>query len=235
MTRIDLVLFDLDDTLLDHTAASRVGLAQHLEAIGHASGDDEFARWKSLEEQHYLRYLDGEVSHQEQRRARTRAFVEPLGIPLARDEEADAWFDGYIAGARAAWRVFDDVTPCLAALGDRAIGIITNGEEDAQRAKLIALGLDDIDPVVCSGTVGVAKPEARIFRIACEAAGVAPRHACYVGDRLGTDAIGAARAGLTGVWIDRAGRATAAELAEAADEGVVVIRSLADLPAALGE
>ena len=37
-----------------------------------------------------------------------------------------------------------------------------------------------------------------------------------MGDRLRTDAIGAAEAGLLGVWIDRPGVATDAELAAAA-------------------
>jgi putative hydrolase of the HAD superfamily len=63
---------------------------------------------------------------------------------------------------------------------------------------------------------------------------VTPDDAVYVGDRLHTDAIGAARAGLRGVWIDRTGAATAAQLAEAAAEGVAVIRGLAELPLVLG-
>jgi putative hydrolase of the HAD superfamily len=128
--------------------------------------------------------------------------------------------------------LFDDVLPCLDALGDRRIGVITNGEDGPQRAKLAALGLDGrVEPVVCSGAVGVAKPDARIFGIACDAAGIPADRACYVGDRLRTDATGAARAGLRGIWLDRAGVASPDELAEAEQEGVAVIRSLAAVPA----
>ena len=55
-----------------------------------------------------------------------------------------------------------------------------------------------------------------------------------MGDRLHTDAIGAARAGLLGVWLDRPGTATAEQLSEASAEGVPVIRTLAELPGLLG-
>jgi putative hydrolase of the HAD superfamily len=51
-----------------------------------------------------------------------------------------------------------------------------------------------------------------------------------VGDRLHTDAIGASKAGLAGIWIDRDHTATPAQLAEADSAGVGVIHSLAELP-----
>lgn len=53
----------------------------------------------------------------------------------------------------------------------------------------------------------------------------------YVGDRLSTDAIGAASAGLLGVWLDRNGAATVEQLRRARDAGVPVIRTLDELPA----
>jgi len=129
------------------------------------------------------------------------------------------------------------VRPCLAALAPRALGIITNGDLAFQSAKILGIGLDALIPlenVVASAEVGVAKPDARVFALAAERLGVAPAEACYVGDRLYTDAIGATRAGLLGVWIDRRGAATDAQLAEASAEGVPVIRGLAELVALLG-
>jgi putative hydrolase of the HAD superfamily len=51
-----------------------------------------------------------------------------------------------------------------------------------------------------------------------------------VGDRLRTDALGAASAGLSAVWLDRLGGATDEELAEAEASGVAVVRTLAELP-----
>ena len=82
----------------------------------------------------------------------------------------------------------------------------------------------------------MTKPDARIFRAAVArfAASAPVSAAAYVGDRLRTDAIGAARAGLVGVWLNRSGeRPGEADAADAAAAGVLEIRSLAELPALL--
>ncbi|MBX6766549.1 MAG: HAD family hydrolase, partial [Actinomadura rubrobrunea] len=57
--------------------------------------------------------------------------------------------------------------------------------------------------VVASSEAGAAKPDPAIFRRACAGLGLAPHAVVYVGDRLDVDALGAASAGLHGVWLDR--------------------------------
>ena len=56
--------------------------------------------------------------------------------------------------------------------------------------------------------------------------------AVYVGDRLRTDAMGAATAGLTGIWLARAGASAVgvADTDDAARLGVLRIDTLASLP-----
>ena len=121
--------------------------------------------------------------------------------------------------------------PALAALAQAlpgaALGIVTNGEGEPQRAKLAAIGVADHFPVViASAEAGVAKPDPAIFALACERLGVAPHEAAHVGDRLDLDAHGAAAAGLRGVWLDRRRTGDAAA-------GVTTIATLHELPAAL--
>lgn len=61
-----LVLFDLDDTLLEHRAAVDLGITVHRATLNteNFAPDDaaEVARWHELEEKHYHRYLSGERS-----------------------------------------------------------------------------------------------------------------------------------------------------------------------------
>jgi putative hydrolase of the HAD superfamily len=234
----DAVLFDLDDTLFAHRESVEAGIAAHRSLLGgvlaEADRVTEAARWHQLEELHYHRYLAGELDYLGQRRARAREFLAPHGIELADDAAAEAWFDAYVVHYTAAWALHDDVPACLDALRPARIGIITNGDRAFQEVKIAALGLGRwVEQVIASGEVGVAKPDPRIFAIACESLGIDAADAVYVGDRLHTDAIGAARAGVRGVWLDRRGLATRDELAEAAAEGVDVIRTLAELPALL--
>ena len=237
MSPRSVVLFDLDDTLFAHRESVESGIAAHRTTLGGAlaAADraTEFARWHSLEELHYHRYLTGELDFLEQRRERARGFVQPYGLTLD-DDAADAWFDSYLVHYESTWTLHADAEACLDALRPARFGVVTNGSLPFQQAKIDGTGLAPwLQHVIASGEVGVAKPDARIFAIACEAFEVPPSDAVYVGDRLHTDAIGAARAGLLGVWIDRRGAATEGELAEAAAEGVPVIHSLADLPTLL--
>ena len=239
MTGITVVLFDLDDTLFAHRESVESGIHAHRTRLGGELGGadpaTEFARWTALEEEHYHRYLAGELDFHGQRRARARGFVAPYGIELD-DAAAEAWFEGYLLHYESTWALHTDVEECFSAIAPRALGIITNGDLRFQSAKIVGTGLDALIPlenVIASGEVGVAKPDPRIFLIACGVFEVTPADAAYVGDRLHTDAIGAARAGLLGVWLDRPGIATPEQLAEAAAEGVPVIRSLAQLPALL--
>lgn len=230
-------IFDLDDTLFEHRGSVADGILATRARLGGAfaaaDAAAETARWAQLEEHHYHRYLAGELDFEGQRRERARGFVEPFGLALD-DAEASAWFDAYFADYVAAWRLHADALPLLERLeatpGTR-LGIITNGDPAFQGRKLAAVGLGDrFDTVVASGAEGVVKPDAAIFRIACDRLGVEPGDAVYVGDRLRTDAIGAAEAGLTGIWIDRLGAATDDEAAAAAAAGVRVIRGLDELP-----
>jgi putative hydrolase of the HAD superfamily len=241
--RIRVALFDLDDTLFAHREAVDAGLAAHRADLGgliaEADGATESVRWHELEEEHYHRYLSGELDFLGQRRARARSFVAPYGMVLVTDTEAEAWYDSYLVHYEASWRLHDDTLPCLDALTAEPdplhIGLITNGDLGAQTAKLRGTGLlSRIEHTIASGSVGVAKPDAAIFARACDVFDCAPGEAAYIGDRLTTDALGASAAGLLGVWLDRAGAATDEQLATARAAGVPVIRSLREVPALLG-
>lgn len=232
-----VVLFDLDDTLFRHSESVAAGVLAHRRTHGGdmaaADDDAEFDRWHDLEEHHYHRYLSGEIGFLEQRRERARGFVAPYGVDLSDDAVADEWFAAYLAEYRRSWELHPDALPALDELTSRLpgvrFGIVTNAVLDFQTQKLDALELSSrMEHVVASGELGVAKPDPRIFAHACELFGVPPAHAAYVGDRLDTDALGAASAGLTGVWVLRGREASDDEAAAAS--GVSIIASLAELP-----
>jgi putative hydrolase of the HAD superfamily len=237
------VLFDLDATLFDQPGALRRGILAHVAALGapydSATEDEIVAAWLDAERLHYERYLTGELDYAGQRRARAREFTARFGAPpLDDDEAALAWFHRYYEAYQERWRVYDDVHAALGAL-EAAVpgirfGIITNGELELQRRKLERIGATErMEHVVASGELGVAKPDPRIFAHAVERFGLEAGDVVYVGDRIGTDALGAAAAGLIGVWIDRDGRGWGEYAQAAADAGIHRIASLAELPALL--
>ncbi|MFC5930806.1 HAD family hydrolase [Cryobacterium melibiosiphilum] len=245
MSAVQVVLFDLDDTLFAHRAAVSDGILMHLDAVDGAyealSRPDSAALWDALEEEHYHSYLAGRLDFHGQRRARARDFATAHGVALD-DAAATTWFDDYFLQYRASWRLHTDALPCLDELARRLpgvrFGLITNGDPVFQGDKIRRVGLEGrFEHVIASGSLGFTKPDARIFAHACALSGVAADAAVYVGDRLRTDAIGAAAAGLTGIWLDREGASAAAaaavpeaDRAEAARLGVLRIQTLAELP-----
>ncbi len=253
---IEVVLFDLDDTLMAHTRAVQEAITLAQSSAGGAfAADDTTAvqrRWAELEERHYSRYLTGELTYLGQRVARARDLLAPYGTEL-NEAEALAWFERYLVGYGDAWRLFDDVLPTLEALDGFRVGIITNGDLAFQIDKLQRIGLwDRLDltavradgsldeparqgRVIASGELGVTKPDPRIFHAAARAFEVAPAQCAYVGDRVRTDAVGAHDAGMLGIWLDRGrDRNPLTDHAEGeAPAGVPSIYSLLALPALL--
>ena len=237
---ISVVLFDLDDTLFAHRRAVEEGVIAHLRTMGVEADLNrdaaEAARWTELEELHYSSYLAGQLDYLGQRRSRARDFLSPYGITPQTDAAAEEWFEEYLHAYRAAWAPHDDAIAALTSLADYRLGIITNGVTHFQQPKLDALGLAPyFEHVITSGDFGAVKPDPSIFLHACAVFGVEPAEAAYVGDRLNTDAIGAAGAGLLGIWLNRATITTASERTEAAEAGIRMIATLAELPACLAD
>jgi putative hydrolase of the HAD superfamily len=230
---ISAVLFDLDRTMIDLERATRLGIDAHLAALGQTAGPEAYARWKRLEVLHVQRYLDGSTTMYGQRRDRVR---EMTGLPLT-DAEADAWFTAYRLRMEAELALFEDTLAALdhieAALGV-PVGIVTNMDTDYQLSKMAAVGLPVSRFACILGTdrLPAPKPDPQAFHHACSALGLDPGpQVVFVGDEPHTDALGAHRAGLRGIWLDRPGALPSAD--PAPPEHIERITSLAELPALL--
>jgi len=112
---------------------------------------------------------------------------------------ADAAYAVFLA-ARQEVTLFGDALPALQALAARwPLVALSNGNADVQR---VGIGRF-FQASVSAADVGVAKPDARIFRLGAEAAGVPPGALLHVGDDALLDAQGALDAGLQAVWLRR--------------------------------
>ncbi|HIJ17239.1 MAG TPA: HAD-IA family hydrolase [Thermoplasmata archaeon] len=103
------------------------------------------------------------------------------------------------------WVPFPDATPALEAVRRKGLrtGMVSNATELARRV-LRNLDMEKhFDFIVISDEVGVRKPHPKIFGIALELAGTVPSRTVFLGDKPATDIVGATRAGLRGVLVDR--------------------------------
>jgi putative hydrolase of the HAD superfamily len=220
------VLFDVDDTLIDHSGAERTAALHFLRRFSTMlpyAEEEFFSLWHRATERHFASFNAGECSYQEQRRRRIREFFGPS----MDDSSADKLFEVYHMAYRQNWRVFPDVLPCLDALAGETLGIISNNSTEATLTKLKHTGLlERFTEVTTPDDAGASKPDARMFQAACARLGTLPERCLYVGDRLESDARAARDARLIGVWLDRAGDGDLAGDAE----GIVVIGDLRELP-----
>ena len=240
---VEGVLFDIDDTLVDTKGAFALALdAVRAVYLPHLGGDDGAALldvWRADVGGHYRSYTRGEVSHRAQRVARANALHLEFGGPALDDEGFDAWDAVFMTTFEASWAVHSDARAALDAVrtAQVAVGALSNADVEYQTGKMRATGMAEVPVLVGVDTLGVGKPDPRVFVEACRRLGTDPARTAYVGDELDIDARAAARVGLIGVWLDRPGPRriplAPGELDEARAAGVRVISSLAELPLVL--
>ncbi len=240
---IRAVVWDVDDTIFDYTAAARAGMRGHLVAEGLLEGyetvERALLRWREVAELQWARYAAGQTDFEGQRRDRVRVFV---GGELT-DAEADAWYRRHLDHYEAAWGLFPDVLPALDTLAaSHRHAVLSNSSLRLQDRKLRVLGVRDrFEAVLCAVELGVFKPDVQAFHAACDALNLPPHQVAYVGDHPEIDGRGAADAGLLSVWIDRTGVSavtgpatdTAPDAAPDRPADLRRIASLAELPAIL--
>ena len=241
---IEGVLFDIDDTLVDTRSAFAVAMAavagEYLPHLPQDRYDEVLATWRRDAGGHYRAYIRGEVPFREQRHVRANELQSLFGGAPVADEDFEAWDAVFESAFEDGWAPHEDAHPAVEAIAGAglAVGALSNAASGYQKRKLERTGLAHVPMLVGVDTLGVGKPDPSCFLEGCRRLGTRPSRTAYIGDELDVDALGAVRAGLLGVWIDRPGarRATISEvtIAGAQREGVAIIGSLAELPGLLG-
>ncbi|HET6603268.1 MAG TPA: HAD family hydrolase [Xanthomonadaceae bacterium] len=117
------------------------------------------------------------------------------------DALVDAAFEAFYT-ARNQVEIYADVAAALRRIAARVpIVSVSNGNADLRRIGLHPWFHDQVS----ARAVGVAKPDPRIFHVACERVGCHPSQVLHVGDDPHLDVAGARAAGLRAAWIDRHG------------------------------
>ncbi|HEY3004020.1 MAG TPA: HAD family hydrolase [Kribbellaceae bacterium] len=208
MTRLRAVVFDLDDTLFDHTGSATAAVSGWVRALGGTPTAGLLAGWFAIEQTHFDAWLAGRVTHQEQRRLRLRDFLPLIGVPVpVGDAALDASYDVFLDWYERSWRAFDDARPALevARSNGLRVGVLTNGSTAQQHAKLDRIGLADlVDVVRTSEDLGAGKPAPRAYLETCAALGAEPAETVMIGDNPELDVRAARAAGLSAVQLDRA-------------------------------
>jgi len=206
MPQIRAVLFDLDDTLIDHQHAARsatAGVRARFPAFQQASLDALAAEHQRILDLLHHEVAIGARSVADARIDRYRRLFAFVG---ADDAHAGAAAELHRRVYQACRRPVHGARELLAALhGKVTIGIVTNNTLAEQTEKLATFDLAPfVGALVTSEEVGVAKPDRRIFAAALERVGCAADEAVMVGDSWAHDVQGARAAGIAAIWFNRA-------------------------------
>lgn len=206
---IKAVLFDLDGTLCDFDTAWSIAQKEMFQLLckqyPDVSEEAVTNAWRTVHQRLFQQLGAGKLSMANVRDARFQCLFEELGLPA--NEVMEKLSDFFCSRYLTSLRLYEDVT-VLEKLTGYHVGIITNGAHDehtdSQLSKVRHLGLiERIQSLTISGEIGVRKPNLEIFKVACERADVLPKEAVYVGDSVQNDIVGANRAGMTSIFINR--------------------------------
>jgi putative hydrolase of the HAD superfamily len=205
-----LVIFDLDDTLIDFASTRQEAYRRIGEAITREglAAEPYLQACVQVDRPLFTRFEQGELTRAQYR---ARRFLDPFGqlgcVPRAGlVEEINRLFMDVVNDFP---QLHDDALPVLRRLRAQGVwtAILTNGPSDGQRRKLQATGLGgEVDHVAIGEEIGASKPLAQAFLHVVQRFGVAPSGALMVGDSPELDYDAALDAGLAALLLDRSGR-----------------------------
>lgn len=243
MSRVDAIVFDLFDTLVDlhmeriprqeHAGRRIAGTAPRLHEALSTELDVSFDRFVAVLAEtdsgfRESRYAKGLELPTEERFA---AFLERLGVN--RPDLVMKLTEVHMGALLEQVRNLDHHVEVMQSLrGHAPLALCSNfSHSKTALGVLEAAGLRrHLDAIVVSDAVGIRKPRPEIFRRVLDELGVAPEATLHVGDNLSADVAGASAIGIRTVWITRRVRDPGARLRDhAGPDPDHVIHDLAEL------
>jgi len=206
MTRYSFVYFDLDDTLLDHRKAERLGLSDLFGAYRNLFDSQTLDRvldtYHTVNTDVWHRYGDGVITKDRAKLERFELLLHHLKI----DESVSVseLSDYYLSRYSNYWSYLPGAQEAFLSIAERyEVGILTNGFQRVQNAKLDQFPdlRQHSASIVISEEVGYMKPDVRIFEYATIQAGCRPEEILYVGDSFRSDVEGGQGAGWHVAWL----------------------------------
>ncbi len=207
LENIDVILFDLDDTLFNQQKAHRRTLNQiknSHEFFDKIDLEEMLEAFKEADSEAIDEFRNG-VPMEDLRLNRSRRFLKKLGV---NEDLAETFHEEFyriypyipveIEGAEEVVRYLNS---------KYALGILTNSTEQTQMKKLQTLELAEyFNTFIFSEGVGSRKPDEEIFRKALEKVEKNSNQCLYVGNSFRSDIKGAEKVGMWTCWLNRDGK-----------------------------
>lgn len=206
--KYDILLWDVDDTLLDFGYSERYAIKHCFELIGREISAEWISRYAEINDNYWKRLEKGEVTKAEVLRGRFADLFSEMGIEVAEEELREFQLNYQKALGSVYYYRDSSYELCKKLKGHCRQYLVTNGVESTQRNKLKLSGLDALmDDIFISEVIGFVKPRKEFFD-ACFAQipDVDKERVLLIGDSLSSDIKGAKNAGIASCWYNPKGK-----------------------------
>lgn len=200
MCRFDIILWDVDQTLLDFKKSQEYALQYSFMQFGRKIDDAVQKQYSEINDAYWKRYERGEIDKKKLLSGRFDTLFSRLGIT---DIEVKDFGEVYQKALGSVYYFRDDAYQlCSKWRGKVRQYAVTNGVASTQRRKLQLSGLDQIlDGVFVSEEIGAPKPQISYFEKCFQKIeGFEKGKTLIVGDSLSSDMQGGNNAGIACCW-----------------------------------
>ncbi len=199
--KIKHIFFDLDHTLWDFEKNSALTFLEILPAANISIDIDRFLEsYIPINLNYWKKYREEKVSKKDLKYLRLKETFDMLNY-IVDDATINRLSDQYIKTLPNHNHLFDGTFEILEYLQNKYyLHIITNGFVEIQTQKMKKSGIYNFfNQIITSESVGVKKPNPKIFKFALEKAKTTALKSVMIGDNLEADIQGAMKSGMKAV------------------------------------
>ncbi len=194
--RYDIILWDVDGTLLDFPYSQSYALKACMADQGYIIDDAMVARYSQINDSWWKRLELSEVTKDELLLGRFIDFFREYGFPLDKVREVQPAYQVYLGNV---YRYLENsLEVCKALEGKCRQFAVTNGMAMTQRSKLQLSGFTALfEDIFISGEIGYEKPHKEFFDAIFDKLQITDKsRILIVGDSLSSDMKGGKNAGI---------------------------------------
>jgi len=198
---VEILLLDLDDTILDFHKAERRALTKTLESFGLVVTDQVRQLYSRINRGYWEALERKEVTREQLLTGRFRSLFEALGMTVDEAAVAKTYEDNLSQGHE----FFPGAEEALQSLyGKYPMYIVSNGTKRVQDGRLDSAGIRKyFEDIFISQDLGADKPDPLFFqRCFAQIPNFDREKTMIVGDSLSSDILGGKNAGIRTCWVN---------------------------------
>lgn len=205
MKKYSTLLFDLDNTLLDFSKDEKEALIKTLKLCNLPYDDKTVSTYVKVNDERWKEFEKGNITKDDIKKTRFKIFCQRLSLkPQMSPLEMDTTYRSLLSEGG---NLLDGALPLLKVLAENGYELyaVTNGIESTQKKRLKKSGLDKMfKEVFISEAMGFQKPMKEYFDFVFEHINEKDKSKILlIGDSLTSDILGANKAGIDSMWLNR--------------------------------